>query len=119
MAENIRGGIQAVPKGQMEAARSLGMGYGRSMATVIIPQAFRIMLPTLTNELVLTIKDTSLISVLGVSAATLELTKYARNSADKTVNLTPFVAAGVVYLCMTIPLTRVASYLERRAKQAR
>jgi polar amino acid transport system permease protein len=77
------------------------------------------MLPTLTNELVLTIKDTSLISVLGVSAATLELTKFARNGVEKTLNLTPFVAAGVVYLAMTIPLTRFASYLERRVTQSR
>ena len=61
MAETIRAGIQAVPKGQMEAARSLGMSHGRAMVSIVIPQAFRIILPPLTNELVLLFKDSSLV----------------------------------------------------------
>src|SRR5690554_3008277 len=78
MAETIRGGIEAVPRGQMEAARSLGMSHGRTMVSIIIPQAFRVMIPPLTNEFVLLIKDTSLIFVLGVSAASQDLAFFSR-----------------------------------------
>ena len=67
MAETIRAGIQAVPKGQMEAARSLGMPQGRAMISIVIPQAFRIILPPLTNELILLTKDSSLVYVLGLA----------------------------------------------------
>ena len=71
MAETIRAGIQAVPKGQMEAARSLGMSHGRAMISVVVPQAFRIILPPLTNELILLTKDSSLVYILGLSLSRL------------------------------------------------
>jgi polar amino acid transport system permease protein len=74
MAETIRAGIQAVPKGQMEAARSLGMSHGRAMVSVVIPQAFRIILPPLTNELILLTKDSSLVYILGLALEDYELT---------------------------------------------
>ncbi len=119
LAETIRAGIEAVPKGQMEAARSLGMGYAQSMASIIIPQAFRIILPALTNELVILLKDTSLLFVLGTTGATIELTKYARDSVGDTFNGTPLVAAAIVYLAITLPLTRAAAYLERKGKRSR
>ena len=119
LAETIRAGIEAVPKGQMEAARSLGMGYAQSMASIIIPQAFRIILPALTNELVILLKDTSLLFVLGTTGATIELTKYARDSVGDTFNGTPLVAAALVYLAITLPLTRAAAYLERKGKKSR
>jgi polar amino acid transport system permease protein len=67
MAETIRAGIEAVPKGQIEAARSLGMSPTWAMASIVLPQAFRIVIPPLTNELVLLIKDTSLLAVLGAT----------------------------------------------------
>ena len=70
MAETMRAGIQAVPKGQMEAARSLGMSHGRAMISIVIPQAFRIILPPLTNELILLTKDSSLVYLLGVTLPT-------------------------------------------------
>jgi polar amino acid transport system permease protein len=119
LAETIRAGIEAVPRGQMEAARSLGMGYGQSMKTIIIPQAFRIILPALTNELVILLKDTSLLFVLGTTGATIELTKFARDSVGDTFNGTPLVAAALVYLAITLPLTRAAAYLERRGRKSR
>lgn len=119
MAETVRAGIEAVPKGQMEAARSLGMSHGRAMATIVIPQAFRIMIPPLTNEFVLLIKDTSLLAALGTTSATVELLKFGRTGAQKNVDATPLVVAGLVYLAFTIPLGRVAAYLERRGKRAR
>jgi len=119
IAETLRAGIEAVPRGQLEAARSLGMSPGRSMATIVVPQAFRIVIPSLTNELVLLIKDTSLIAVLGTTAATEELTKFARSNAASTFNSTPLIAAALVYLCLTIPLTQLSGYLERKGKKGR
>jgi len=119
IAETLRAGIEAVPKGQLEAARSLGMSYPQAMMTIVIPQAFRIVIPSLTNELVLLIKDTSLIAVLGTTAATEELTKFGRSNAASSFNSTPLIAAAVVYLCLTIPLTQLSGFLERRAKKGR
>ena len=74
MAETLRAGIQAVPKGQTEAARSLGMSAGRTTVSVVLPQAFRIVIPPLTNEFVLLIKDTALLFVIGVEVGQRELT---------------------------------------------
>ena len=118
MAETIRAGIEAVPKGQMEAARSLGMSYSRAMITIIIPQALRIIVPPLTNEFVLLIKDTSLISVLGVTEATKDLARFGRDGVNDTANATPLIVAGLVYLAMTVPLTQLVAWLERRQKAA-
>ena len=84
MAETMRAGIEAVPRGQMEAARSLGMSHARAMVSIVIPQAFRIIIPPLTNEIVLLLKDTSLVSVLGVTAANKELTRFARDGVIST-----------------------------------
>jgi polar amino acid transport system permease protein len=119
IAETVRAGIEAVPAGQMEAAQSLGMRYSRAMVSIIIPQAFRIVVPPLTNELVLLVKDTSLISVLGVTAATKDLTRLGRDGVNSFANATPLVVAGLLYLALTIPLTRLAAYLERRGKRGR
>jgi polar amino acid transport system permease protein len=119
IAETIRAGIEAVPRGQMEAARSLGMSYSRAMITVIIPQAFRIILPPLTNEFVLLIKDTSLISVLGVTEGTRDLAQFGRDGVGKFANATPLVVAGLVYLILTLPLTQLVAYMERKAKRVR
>lgn len=119
MAETIRAGIEAVPRGQMEAARSLGMTHTRAMASIVIPQAFRIIIPPMTNELVLLLKDTSLLSALGVTAGTLELTRFGRSATNDSANATPLVVAGLVYLLLTIPLTRLAALLERRGRRAR
>lgn len=120
LAETIRGGIEAVPRGQMEAARSLGMSHSRSMASIIVPQAFRVMIPPLTNEFVLLIKDTSLIFVLGVAAASQDLAFFSRAAVQRTFNGTPFIAAALLYLAITLPLTALSRNLERRgARSAR
>jgi polar amino acid transport system permease protein len=116
MAETIRAGIEAVPKGQMEAARSLGMSHVRAMTTIVIPQALRIIVPPLTNEFVLLIKDTSLISVLGVTEATRDLARFGRDGVNQTANATPLIVAGLVYLAMTLPLTQLVAWMERRSK---
>ena len=119
MAETIRSGFEAIPKGQMEAARSLGMSHVTALRTVIAPQAFRVIIPPLTNEFVLLLKDTALLSALGTTAATEELLKFARSETSAHANVTPLVFAGLVYLAMTIPLTQLVAVLERRVKVAR
>lgn len=115
MAETIRAGIQAVPPGQVEAARSLGMSEGRAMITIVIPQAFRIILPPLTNELILLTKDSSLIYLLGVARDEYELTKWGREGLNATGSMTPILLAGLCYLIITLPLGYLSRYLERRA----
>jgi len=119
MAETIRAGIQAVPKGQVEAARSLGMPAGMATQRIVLPQAFRIVTPPLTNELILLVKDSSLVYVLGLAASGYELTKYGRELASTTSNLTPLVVAGLCYLLITLPLTFVVKRMEANAKKAR
>jgi polar amino acid transport system permease protein len=119
VAEVLRAGIEAVPKGQMEAARSLGMSHGRAMATIVIPQAFRIVIPPLTNELVLLIKDTSLVFIIGTTPMAVELTKLGRDMMFLRGNPTPLIVVGLVYLAITIPMTRLVAALERRMAAAR
>ncbi|GAA4127249.1 amino acid ABC transporter permease [Actinomadura keratinilytica] len=119
MAETIRAGIQAVPKGQMEAARSLGMSYSRAMLTIVIPQAFRIVIPPLTNELVLLFKDSSLVFVLGVTSTQVELTKFGEQVAVRLADVTPIMVAGTAYLIITIPLGYLVRRLEARQAKAR
>lgn len=119
LAETIRGGIQAVPKGQVEAARSLGMSAGEAMRKVVLPQAFRVMLPPLTNELILLVKDSSLVFIIGVSAGGYELTKYGRELANTNANITPLVIAGLGYLVITLPLSVLVRRMEARTASAR
>lgn len=116
MAETIRAGIQAVPRGQMEAARSLGMTPTTAMTYIILPQAFRIIIPPLTNELVLLIKDTSLFFVLGSTPQSKELTKFARDAMASNTNATPLTVVALVYLAITLPLTFLVRRLERKAE---
>jgi len=119
MAETFRAGIQAVPKGQMEAARSLGMSHTWAMVSIIVPQAFRIILPPLTNELVLLTKDSSLVYLLGVTLPTRELAKFGRDSLNQYVSMTPILIAGLAYLIITVPLGYVVRRLEAQQAKAR
>jgi polar amino acid transport system permease protein len=116
MAETIRAGIQAVPRGQMEAARSLGMSYARAMWSIIIPQAFRIVIPPLTNELVLLFKDSSLVLFLAITLEQRDLTKFGRDLAGQQGNVTPIIVAGLCYLIITIPLGVLARRIEERQR---
>jgi polar amino acid transport system permease protein len=119
MAETFRAGIQAVPKGQMEAARSLGMSPPKAMISIIIPQALRIIIPPLTNELVLLCKDSSLVYALGLTAATVEITRLGSAAAINSADSTPFVVAGMTYLIITVPLGIVVRRLEARQARGR
>ena len=119
LGEIWRGAIQAVPKGQTEAARSLGMSGGRTMLSVTLPQAVRVVIPPLTNEFVLLLKDTSLLQIAGVGLGERELTNFASDNLNTFGNSTPLMAAAVLYLVITLPLTQLVAYLERRTKRAR
>ncbi|UGY93397.1 amino acid ABC transporter permease [Streptomyces gobiensis] len=119
MAETIRAGILAVPKGQSEAARSLGMSQSRAMISIVIPQAFRIVLPPLANELILLTKDSSLVYLLGLSMTQYELAKFGRDALNQHRSLTPILIAGLFYLAITIPLGYLVRRLEARTARAR
>jgi len=113
IGEIFRGGIQSIEKGQMEAARSLGMTYLQAMRYVILPQAFRRILPSLTNEFVAMLKDSSLASNLAVT----ELLRAGREIVAWKANVfSPFIGVALIYLIMTFPLTRLSSYMEKRLK---
>ncbi|GGH60949.1 amino acid ABC transporter permease [Rothia aerolata] len=117
IAEVLRAGLQAVPKGQYEAARTLGMSHTRAMVTIIIPQAFRIVLPPLTNEVILLTKDSSLVYLLGMTVSQYELAKFGREGLSAAeAGLTPLVVAGFCYLIITIPLGLLARYFENKTK---
>lgn len=119
MAETFRAGLLAVPRGQMEAARSLGMSYSQAMSAIIIPQAIRVVIPPLTNELVLLFKDSSLVLFLGVTSKQVELSKFGNDQASTFANPTPVFVAGMTYLLITIPLGYLARRLELRQTKGR
>ena len=119
LAESLRAGIQAVPKGQIEAARSLGMSHAKTLRLVVLPQAIRIVLPPVTNEIILLTKDTSLVYVIGMAAGEWELTKAARESLKAPVGgMTALFAIGACYLLITVPLSIVVRRLERKGIKA-
>lgn len=108
--EIFRAGIQAVPKGQYEAARTLGMNYVQTMRRIVLPQVFRIILPPVSNETITLVKDTSLIYVLAMN----DLLRTTRNLVQRDFSITPFLVAGVFYLLMTLVLTYGFNKLERK-----
>lgn len=119
LSETIRAGLQAVPKGQVEAARSLGMSPTQTTVFVVIPQAFRIIIPPMTNELILLLKDTALLSVLGTTIDSKELTKFGRDGVSGSFNMTPLIVVGVIYVIITVPLSQLVHRLERRQQRSR
>lgn len=116
IGEIFRSGIQSVEPGQMEAARALGLSYRRSMAQVVIPQGVRRVLPALMNQFIVLIKDSSLIYFLGLLATQRELFAVGRDLNAQTGNLSPLVAAGLVYLALTVPLTHLVNYIDKRLR---
>ena len=113
LAEIFRAGIQSITKGQMEAARSLGMSYGQSMRYVILPQAIRNVLPALGNDFVAMVKDSSLVSVLAVR----DITQVARLYAGSTFRFREaYVTLSVMYLTMTVLLSLLVQVIERRLR---
>jgi polar amino acid transport system permease protein len=111
VSEIVRAGIQAIPRGQTEAARSLGMSYAQSMRYIILPQAMRQILPPLAGQFISLIKDSSLLGIIAIR----ELTKAAREVV--TATLQPFevyIILGLLYLVLTFSLSMYVKYLERR-----
>ncbi|QKT13782.1 ABC transporter substrate-binding protein/permease [Rhodococcus sp. W8901] len=119
IGEIFRSGIQSVEPGQMEAARALGFSYRRSMVLVVIPQGVRRVLPALMNQFISLIKDSSLIYFLGLLVTQRELFAVGRDLNAQTGNLSPLVAAGLFYLALTIPLTHLVNYIDRRLRTGR
>ena len=110
-AEIYRAGIQSVHPGQLEAARSQGMSYGQAMRHVILPQAIRNVLPAIGNDFIAMLKDSSLVSTLAVR----DVTHIARLYAGGSFRFTEaYTTLAVMYLCMTIALSLVVKYIERR-----
>jgi len=95
------------------------MTPNQTLRIVVVPQAFRLVIPPLTNEMVLLLKDTALLASLGTTTATVELTKYGKDAFSKDFNGTPFIVAGVIYLMLTIPLTYLVGRLEKRNELTR
>jgi His/Glu/Gln/Arg/opine family amino acid ABC transporter permease subunit len=113
-AEIFRAGIQSIERGQMEAARGLGMSYLQAMRYAIVPQAIRRVIPPLMNEFVILIKDTSLIIVLGLTADQRDLMNVGYAAVSNTFNATYLVMTGLGYLAITLPLIRIVNSLEKR-----
>jgi polar amino acid transport system permease protein len=115
-AEIFRAGIQSIERGQIEGARSLGMTYLQAMRYVILPQAFRRVIPPLTNEFIILIKDTSLIFVLGLTESQRELFGIGRDAYSETFNATPYLGSVLGYLAITLPMIWVVTKLERKLR---
>lgn len=110
-AEIIRAGIQSIDKGQTEAARSIGFTGAQTMRFIILPQAFRRMLPTITNQSIISLKDTSLLSVIGIA----DLTQQGQIQASATFEAFKiWLAVGVIYFIVIYLLTLLANFVERR-----
>jgi glutamine transport system permease protein len=111
MTEIVRGGIQSVDKGQMEAARSLGVGYLPTMRKVILPQAIRTMIPSYINQFVITLKDTSILSVIGIA----ELTQTGRIIIARNFqSFYMWLIIGIIYFIVIMALTKLSDRLEKR-----
>lgn len=116
MAEIVRAGIQSVDRGQMEAGRSLGLSYGAGMALIVVPQAVRTMIPSIINQFIITLKDTSILSVIGFP----ELTNVGKTIMGNTFkNLQAWAIVGIMYLIVITILSKVSKRIERRINRGR
>ncbi len=111
MSEIIRAAIESIDKGQMEAARSVGMSYGLAMRRVIVPQTYKRLIPPLGNEFIAMLKDSALVSVMGLT----ELTRAGQTFAMRTFEFTIYFEIALVYLVLTSVFSVIAYYGERAA----
>jgi polar amino acid transport system permease protein len=115
MSEIYRAGIQSIGKGQMEAARSLGMSQAQAMRYIVLPQALRVVLPAMGNEFISLLKDSSLVSVVAVA----DLTRRGREFSSTTATpIETWTLVALIYLVMTILSARVVTWIEHKTKQA-
>ena len=111
MTELIRGGIEAIDKGQMEAARSLGLSYGQAMRKIILPQAFRTMLPSIINQFIVTLKDTSLLSFFGLRELVQNTRIIVANNMEYFIM---YAIVGMYYWVIVTILSTAAKIIEKR-----
>lgn len=115
VAEIFRAGILSVDKGQMEAGRSLGVSYGKTMAKIIIPQALKNSIPPLGNEFIALIKETAIVGGIAI----VDLTKAANNIGKATAEyFIPLIIAAIFYLVIVIALTQLMKFIERRLSRS-
>lgn len=119
MAEIFRSGFQSVDPGIVEAARSLGLPRIKTMRLIVIPIGIRRVLPALTGQFILVIKSTALVYLLGLAAGQREMFAIAQDSAVNNASLAPLVAAGLIYLVITVPLTYAVNAWDRRLRDDR
>ena len=113
VAEIARSGIMSIPAGQMEAGRSLGLNYVQTMANIILPQAFKNILPALGNELIALLKETSLVTTIALT----DVTKAAQVVTSRTYDaFVPYISLAVIYLVLVMALTKLLGMLERRLR---
>ncbi|OUN20148.1 amino acid ABC transporter permease [Flavonifractor sp. An82] len=115
VAEIVRGGLMSVDVGQTEAGRSLGLGYLDTMRFIVIPQAFKNILPSLGNEFITLFKDTSLVNTIGLTELTYRAARIAGNTFDY---MPPYIGIAIMYLVVVILLTWLQGKLERRLRQS-
>ncbi len=114
MEEILRGGINAVDAGQMEAGRSLGLGFGQTMTRIVLPQAVKNILPTLGNEFIALLKETSVVSFIAV----MDLTKSLKSIAESTYEyFVPYIVLAIVYLAMVLLITWLIKLMEKRLQK--
>ena len=109
-AEIFRGGIQSIPQGQYEAARVLQLTYRQTVGKIVIPQVFKITLPSVGNEIINLVKDTSLVYILGLQ----DVMRIGKVAMERDVSLLPLLGVGIIYLAMTAIFTLLLHYLEKR-----
>ncbi|MCQ9389815.1 amino acid ABC transporter permease [Brevibacterium sp. 50QC2O2] len=119
IGEIFRSGIQSVETGQMEAGRALGMTFAASMFKIVIPQGIRRVLPALVNQFIAIIKSSSLVYFLGLATSQRDLFRVGQDAAVTYANLSPLVMAGIFYLIVTIPLTYLVNYLDKRLREGK
>ncbi|MFG2000330.1 amino acid ABC transporter permease [Spirillospora sp. NPDC048911] len=117
IGEIFRSGIQSVEKGQGEACRALGMTHVQSLRLVVVPQGVRRVLPAMVNQFIAIIKDSSLVFFLGLVMNQRELFRIGQDDSVTTGNLSPLVATGLCYLLLTVPLTHLVNFIDRRLRE--
>jgi amine acid ABC transporter, permease protein, 3-TM region, His/Glu/Gln/Arg/opine family len=116
MAEIMRAGIDSVDKGQMEASRSLGLSYVKGMRLVVLPQAIRTMIPSIINQFIITLKDTSILSVIGYA----ELTSVGRTMGANSLQIMEsWTIVAIVYMVVIVTLSKISKRIERRVNRGR
>lgn len=116
ISEIFRGGIQAVEAGQMEAARSLGLGKARAMWHVVLPQALRFSIPSLVNQCIITLKDTSILSVISLAEIVYQAKIYIGRTME---SFATWAVVGLMYLAVITVLSWISGYLEKRLNAGR